>query len=257
MIIPFLVAALTFNAYTDIESAYICRGYVWDSKPFNAQYADIGFDAGAFGHLEGYVWAMNALTSRGHSTSMRNAYNEVDYGLRYTYNIKFNDDFTLANTFIRQWVTNPGVRHGGHSAIDWQFLQTLKNPYITPYWRIRYFRRPFTGTYYCAGLKRSFELTERLSLTLDAFADFGNRSHFRHLFGTNPEHPGRDYHAGAHAVNFVARIDYALTEYFGVYAFAGAFSLVDNDARRTVKAQDLEESKRDLFYGGAGVKVQF
>lgn len=248
---------LHFHAFADVETAYICRGYVWDTRPFSAQYASGEIDMGAFGRLDGYVWTMSAMSSKGHSTSMRNAYNEVDYGIRYAYDIEFTEDWKLTSGAARQWVTNPGVRHGGHSLIDWQAFQALHNPFVTPYWKLRYIQRPYNASYWCLGLKRSFGLTEKLEFTVDFFGDFGDSRHFKRLFGPKPGHEESNYHGGIHALNLVLRLDYALTEYLGIYAFVGQFSLVSQDARDAVGASTAKEAKRDLTYGGIGIKFDF
>ena len=60
---------LSLHAYADIETAYVCRGYVWDSRPFSAQYVDAEIDLADFGRLDGYVWTMSALSSKGLSYS--------------------------------------------------------------------------------------------------------------------------------------------------------------------------------------------
>lgn len=36
---------VSFYASADIESAYICRGYVWDSRPYSAQDAGMAIKA--------------------------------------------------------------------------------------------------------------------------------------------------------------------------------------------------------------------
>ena len=248
---------LSLHAYADIETAYVCRGYVWDSRPFSAQYVDAEINLADFGRLDGYVWTMSALSSKGHSTSMRNAYNEVDYGIKYSYDVKLAEDWTLVNSVCRQWVTNPGVRHNAHSLIDWQASQVLRNPFVTPYWKLRYIRRPYQAAYWCVGAFRSFALTDTLSFTIDFFGDLGNARHFRHLFGPKPDHPGSDYNSGLHALNIVLRLDWQATEHLGFYAFAAQYSLVSHDARDAVHASTAEEAKCDLTYGGVGMKLDF
>ncbi len=252
-----LLRRLHLHAYADIETAYVCRGYVWDSCPYSAQYASGEIDFGAFGSFDAYVWTMSSMTSKGHSTPTRNAYNEIDYGLRYAFDLELCKDWTLTSGAIRQWVTNPGVRHGGHSLIDWQAFQALKNPYLTPYWKLRYIRRPYQAAYWCAGVKRGFALLDDLVFTVDLFGDFGDARHFRHLFGPKPDNPDSNYHGGIHALTLMLRLDYRLAEHFTLYGFVAQYSLVSKDARDAVGASSAEEAKRDLTYGGVGLQFDF
>lgn len=245
------------HAYADIETAYICRGYVWDSRPFSAQYVDGEVNLGDFGRFDGYVWSMSALSSKGHSTSMRNAYNEVDYGIRYAYDVHIAEGWTLVNGVAKQWVTNPGVRHNPHSLIDWQVFQTLRNPYITPYWKLRYIRRPYQAAYWCVGAFHSFELTDTLSLTIDVFGDLGDARHYRHLYGPKPHHEESNYHGGLQSLNFMLRLDWKAMEHLGFYAFVAQLCTVSEDAREAIRATNAEESKCDITYGGVGLKLDF
>lgn len=245
------------HAYADIETAYICRGYVWDSRPFSAQFIDGEINFGSFGRIDGYAWSMSAMSGKGHSTPMRYAYNEVDYGIRYAYDVELAKDWTLVNGVGKQWVTNPGVRHNGHSLIDWQAFQSLRNPYLTPYWKLRYIRRPYQAAYWCVGAFHTFKLTETLSLTADLFGDLGDARHYRHLFGPKPGHEESNYHGGLHALNFMLRLDWQAMEHLSFYAFIAEFCLVSEDARDAVRASNAKEAKCDLTYGGVGVKLDF
>lgn len=248
---------LSLHAYADIESAYVCRGFVWDSRPCAAQFIDGELNLGDYGRFDGYVWTISALSSKGHSTSMRNAFNEVDYGIKYSYDIHIADEWTLVSGVGKLWVTNPGVRHNAHSLIDWQVFQSLRNPYITPYWKLRYIRRPYHAAYWCVGALHEFGITDNLSFTVDFFGDFGDARHYRHLYGPKPNHPESNYHGGLHALNLVLRLDWKVTENFGLYAFVAQLCTVSQDAREALHESTADESKRDITYGGVGLKLDF
>ncbi len=247
----------SLNAYADVETAYICRGLVFDRHPFSAQFVEGVADFGPLGRINGYVWTMSAFTGDGTSADMtRYAYNEADYGVRYFYDLALCEDCTLRTGVGHQWATNPGFRNG-HTLHDWQFLQSLENPIVTPYWRFRRFMAPYEATWWCIGLRRSFALAEKLSLSFDFFGDLGNSRHFRHLYGPKPSNPGSNYHGGLQALNLIVRLDYALTENVGVYGFVGQYCVVSEDVRETLKASDAAEARRDLTYGGVGISFSF
>ena len=248
---------LSFSAYADIESAYVCRGYVWDTRPYSAQYAAGEADLGVFGKVEASVWTQSAMSDDGTSANMgRYAYAEVDYLLRYYYDIDIADGWRLRNGIGRQWVTNPGYV-GGRTLCDWQALQVLNTPWITPYWRLRLMRRPIEETYWVVGAKRSFELCDGLSLTADFFGDLGDSRHYMNLYGPKGTKPGASYHGGLQALNLVLRLDYRLAEHVGVFAFVGQFCLVSDEARSAVKSMKIPEARRDLTFGGVGISLDF
>ena len=248
---------LSFNAYADIETAYICRGFVWDVRPYSAQYASAAVDLAPFGIIEPAIWTYSAMSSSGQSSHLSHyAYAEVDYLLRYYYDIDIAEGWRLRNGVGKQWVTNPGFS-GGRSVIDWQALQVLQTPWVTPYWRLRVIRRPFDETYWVLGVKRSFEIMDDLTFTADFFGDVCDRRQMYNLYGDWARAKGRRMHGGLHALSLVLRLDYRLVEYVSLFAFVGQFCVVDGDARNAVKDASGPEFKRDLTFGGAGVAVDF
>lgn len=248
---------LSFHAFADVETAYISRGYIWDSRPYSAQYADTVVDFDAFGRAEASIWTYTALSTEGHSAPMiRYAYAEIDYLLRYYYDLEIADGWRLQNGVGRQWVTNPGYR-GGHTLTEWQALQVLHNPWITPYWRLRVITKPINEAFWCVGVKRSFALTDDLTLTFDLSGDLGDSRHYRNLYGPRGGKPGAHYRGGLKDFNFVMRLDYALAEHVSIFGFVGQFFLVSSDARDAVKAMNAPEAKTELTFGGVGVAVDF
>lgn len=248
---------LSFNAYADVESAYICRGYVYDKRPYSAQCAAAEADLDPLGIFEASVWTYSATSPGGHSAAMsRYAYAEADYLLRWYYDVDIEKGWRLRNGLGRQWVTNPGFK-GGHTVCDWQALQVLKTPWITPYWRLRVIRRPFEELYWVVGVKRPFEIMDKLTFTADFFGDIGDGRHFANLYGPKRHRPDSSYRGGLQALNLVFRLDYRLMDHVNLFAFIGQFDLVSDDARKAVKASTAKEAARDLTYGGVGVSVDF
>ncbi len=254
-LIPAEHKLFSFNAFADVETAYICRGYIWDTRPYSAQYVAAEADLEKFGILEASVWTQSAMSGDGTSSEMsRYAYAEADYLLRYYYDIDIAEGWRLRNGVGRQWVTNPGYV-GGRTLCDWQALQVLNTPWITPYWRLRVIRQPIDETFWCLGVKRSFEIIDKLTFTIDFFGDLGDRRHYQNLYG--PKARGRDYRGGLKDLTLVGRLDYAVMEHVGIFAFVGQFCLVSDDARDAVKGIHAPEARRDLTFGGVGASVEF
>lgn len=248
---------LALHAFADVETAYLCRGYVMDARPYSAQFAAGELDLAAFGKVEASVWTQSAMSEQGTSARMhRYAYAEADYRIRYYYDLDLAEGWRLRNGIGRQWVTNPGYA-GGRTVTDFQALQALHTPWVTPYWRLRVLRRPIDETYWVVGVERSVELCDGLSFTADFFGDLGDSRHYANLYGPNGGVPGARYHGGLQALNLVLRLDYRLCEHVGLFAFVGQFCLVSDDARAAVKAMKVPEAKRDLTYGGVGVAMDF
>ena len=250
---------LSFSGFADVETAYLCRGFVWDTHPFSSQYADGTIDFGTFGRFSGYAWSMLSWSPASHVCDIHYRFSEIDYGLRYAFDLALAEDWKLTSGAAKQWVTFPGLGHSdSHSVIDWEAFQSLHNPYLTPYWKMRYIYKPFTEFYWIAGVRRTFPFfVERLDLTLDLFGDLGDARHCRNLFGPKPGNPYSNYHGGIQSINAVVRLDYHITDYLGVFAFAGYYGLVSDDARHAVKAMHHVDATCDLAYGGVGLSVAF
>ena len=249
----------SLSAYADVETALLCRGLVWDTHPFSVQYVDGAIDLNRFGRFSAYTWNMLAWSPVSHSGTWRYRYSEIDYGVRYAYDLELAEDWTLNSGVAKQWVTFPGRDHRvSNSVIDWEAFQSLRNPYVVPYWRMRYIYKPFTELYWIVGLRRTFPLfVEGLDLTMDLFGDFGDARHCMNIFGPKPGDPHSSYRGGMQSINAVVRLDYRITEHFGLFAFAGYYGIILDDGRDAVDAMHNTDTRRDLAYGGGGVSFDF
>ena len=246
---------VSVSAFAEIQTAYLARGMVVDSHPFSAQFANGELLLGDFGHAGGHAWSVTSLSRTGQGAPKRCAYNEVDYNIHYVYDLEIAEDWSLENRVARQWVTLPGYRGDAHTFCEWHAAQALKNPFVTPYWLLRHATRPGHWSYWDVGLKRSFDLMDDLSFTADFFGELGDAHHFAAQYGPRPG--GKSYHCGIQALNLVLRLDYRITDYFGIYAFVWQFDLVSDAARDAVKASHAPESKRDITVFGVGMALNF
>lgn len=248
---------ISVNAYADVESAYWARGKIVDRRPYSAQFADMTLKLGKFGNVGGYAWSVSSLSGGGQSAGRRNAYNEVDWCVYYAYDLKLAEEWSLSSRIARQWVTLPGYFPDAGTVLEWHVGQALSNPFVTPYYLLRRATDPVQWCYWQIGAKRTFALTDDLSLTVDFFGDCGDARHFRDQYGPKPEDPQSRYHGGLMALNLVLRLDYAITDNVGIFAFVHQFDITDADSRDTVKESHAAESKRDLTMCGVGMAVKF
>ena len=197
------------SAYADIETAYWARGAIVDKRPYSAQFADLSFDLDPFGRIGGYAWSVSSLSKSGQSATRRNAYNEVDYGVYYGYGLELAEDWTLDTTVANKWVTLPGYRPHANTISEWNVSQSLKNPYVTPYYLLR---RAYNGQHWCyweVGLTRSWKFLEDFTFTATVFGELGDSRHFAAQYGANPHGSGR-YSDGLMALNLMLRLDYSV-----------------------------------------------
>ena len=247
---------ITVSAFADIESAYWARGAIVDKRPFSAQYADLSVDLDPFGRVGGYAWSVSSLSKNGQSATRRNAYNEVDYGVYYGYGLELAEGWTLDTTIAKKWVTLPGYRPHANTISEWNVSQSLKNPYVTPYYLLR---RAYNGQKWCywdVGLTRSWKFLGDFTFTATAFGEFGDSRHFAAQYGANPHGNGR-YSDGLMALNIMLRLDYAVTDVLGVFAFVHQFDVVTSDARDALDNDKSPQSRKDLTIFGVGMAANF
>jgi hypothetical protein len=250
-----LTDRVSVSAFADVQSAYYARGAIVDERPFSAQFVDVSFSLADNARIGGYAWSVSSMSQSGQSAKRRYAYNEVDYNLYGGYDFELAEGWNLVNRAALQWVTLRGYRPRADTIFEWQMSQALENPYVTPYYLLR---RAYDQTQWCywqVGLRRTFELTDTVFLTLDFFGDLGDDRHFSSQYGRRPG--GGSYGHGLMALNFTARIDWMLTDDLGLYAFVHQFDIVSSAGRDAMEESRAPESRTDLTIGGVGVKVNF
>ena len=247
---------LSFSAFADVESAYWARGAIVDKNPFSAQFVGTKIDLDPVGSLGGYAWSVSSMSREGQSATRQNFYNEVDYCAYYGYEWKFTDELSLDSNVGPKWVTLPGYRPHANTISEWNVWQSLKNPYVTPYYLLR---RAYHGQKWCywdVGLTRSCKFLDDFTFTATAFCEFGDSRHFAAQYGPSPHGDG-SYSDGLMALNLMLRLDYALTEWMGIFAFVHQFDVVSDDARDALDQDTSPQSRKDMTIFGVGMSVNF
>lgn len=251
------IRRLHVNAYADVETAYWARGAIVNDEPYSAQFIDLSYDLDPFGRIGGYAWSVSAFSKGGQSTSRRNAYNEVDYGAYYGYGLRIADGWTLDSTVAPKWVTLPGYRPDASTICEWNFSQALKNPYVTPYYLMRRAYSPSDWLYWDVGLTRSWTFLADFTFTATIFGELGDSRHFLAQYGENPNSADGHYSHGLMALNLMLRLDYAVTDWLGLFVFVHQFDVVSDDARDALDRSSAPEAHKDLTIGGVGITIRF
>lgn len=250
-----VVSRVSVSAFADIQSAYYARGAIVDRRPFSAQFANATVSLCDDLRVGGHAWSVSSTSQSGQSAPRRYAYNEVDYNLYGEYDFTVAEGWTLRNRLALQWVTLRGYDPRADTIFEWQASQSLENPYVTPYYLLRRAYDQAQWCYWQVGLRRTFELTDDLSVTLDFFGDLGDERHFLSQYG--PRANGAGYGDGLMALNFRVRFDWMLTENLGLYAFVHQFDIVSTAGRSAMRDSGRTETVSDLTMGGVGVQVAF
>lgn len=255
------VERLHLDAYADFETAYKQRGFVIDKHPIFVQSVEPLVDLGMFGFVGFDVWAVSATSRTGQSYNRRNAYNEVYYDVLYGYEYSFVEDWKLSTWVWLGWDTLPGYREDSQGFSEWCIEQSLENPYVSPYWHLERCVKGGDGSYWEVGLRRRFNLTDQLKLTVSFFSELCNGRHISSTYGANPFSGDGTYSSGFMALDLDIRLAYYLTEWMNIYAFVHQFDAVSSDLRDINEAArryyGYVEALSDITYGGVGIQIEF
>lgn len=244
----------------DVRSAYVTRGKVIEDRPIASVRFRGQLNLGDWGSPGIQSWDVCSLGNRRDDVHRR-AFNETDIGFYWHYNYSFSDDWMLSSEVVKYWVILPGYyepyrsRKTCATINEWRALQSLKNPYITPFYLLRRGVHPNDWMYIRAGVMRSFPLGGGFTLTPQWYAENGNERHFERRYG--PRQGGGKYHSGMMSSNFLLELSWKATENLSFYATVHQFNIVSEDARRSVKAHSSPCMRRDLTVGIVGCRIKF
>jgi len=261
-----------------IYSGYQLYGSLLNNEPTAQGYlegnANLLISDLNLGYLGVGIWSNTDLTRRRSSQmsvdsnfnvidGIGDVFNEWDFNVHWGRTFWFDDDQTwgLAYRMSVVWYYYPGKYYQNiHPACDttWDYDHyfELINPYVTPYCNVvREYR--FESNLFQAGLKKTFQVTDQLSLT--PFVELVARDNrynwcFPTRFGALGTCPG--------LATFKAELDstYMITPNFGLFAKVAFCSIVDKGMRTNCDdelASDEYGENKDFAWGGVGVCFNF
>jgi len=244
----------------DVRTAYISRGKVIEDRPVASILARGQVGLGKLGSLGIQSWDLSSLGNRRTDVHHR-AFNETDLGVFWHYDYSFNEDWRLSSEAVKYWVMLPGytapyrAKKTDAMINEWRALQSLENPYLTPFYLLRRGFHPNDWLYVRAGVRRAFPLGAGFTLTPQWYAENGNEWHFERRYGRRQG--GGKYHSGMQASNFVLELSWKATNNLSFFVGVHQFDIVSEDARRSVKAHSSPCMRRDLTVGTAGCRIKF
>ena len=240
----------------DVESGYLTSsGMIYDTRPVATQYIYARLDSLSFGYLDGYVWTISSLHDEQH-VSHRALFNEFETVLRYGYNLRFPREFTLDTKIGGYW--NPPVGYRSARMDYWgvNVEQSLKNPYVVPFWSGLWLFGPKMRGRIRAGLRKPFQLHEDFTVTPSVEAVWVDRRRFQAKYGENPEDD--DMFGGAFtAITTSIRAEWRFMPDWTVFLSLHQFDMVNAQARDAVDSSHGYWQKSDWLIVRAGVSYEF
>ena len=253
------ISPFFFDGSAEVRTTYVSLGKIVEDRPMQVSGARFGIDAGAFGRFGIRNWDVSSLTGR-RSGAHRHACYHTEFGPAWQYDYEIADGWWFKSDITRSWTIYRGYRSGYESSNRtywwWQAEQSLENPYLVPFYRLR---RTFHGNdylYFKVGLRHRFPIWERLSFTPSVFTEGGSARSLRRTFGPNIDGTGWGG-GGFGSVSFRFELAWAFLDGFSAFAYVEQYDVVGGDKRRTNAASSSPCAHNDWTHGGVGLRLRF
>lgn len=242
---------MSVAASGEVRSSYLTRGAVVNKDPAAILWtkARVNLPYGAYAGI--WTWSVSAFSDSGQTAKRRYAFHENDFVPEWGFVWTPVDRWNLDSAFSYRYVDLQGYDVQNDPRHELCFGQMLTNPYLTPYYLLRYAVDPMNWGYCNVGIRREFALTEALSFTAQFFGDFGDGHHFANRYWMKRNG------CALQALNFKVLLDYAINENLGVYIGFHELVIVDGRTRRALRQSSRVESLVDRAVFSVGLRANF
>ena len=243
-----------FEATPEVRSTYQSLGKIVEDRPMQITLIRAGVDAGEFGRFSVRNWDVSSLTDRRRDVH-RHALYHIECGLTWQYDVDIADGWRIKNDLTRSWTIYRGFSaDSGNRTYHWyQLDQSVENPYLVPFWRVRKCFRGNDYLYFRAGVRRKFVFADDFYVLPSVFADGGSSRNQKRVFG--PKRGGGDWREGASAVSLRLEFGWRISECLTAFAFVEQYEVVGDDERRTNRASSYRCAHNDWTHCGVGLKM--
>lgn len=246
-----------FLEYTpEVRSTYVSLGKLFEDRPMQVNYIRIGADAGGFGRFGIRNWDVSSLTDR-RADVHRHMFYHTEFGPTWQYDLDIADSWVLKSDLTHSWTIYRGFRNtANNKSYRWvQAEQSLENPYVTPFWRIR---KCYSGNdyfYFKFGLRRRFALTERLYVTPSVFFEGGSSRTKERVLGSKPD--GETWKSGVASVSVRLEAGWRFSEWASAYMYVEQYDVIGGEARSVNGSNPYLCAHNDWTFGGFGMRFRF
>ena len=200
------------------------------------------------------MWLCSALNGQTDDVHRR-AFYIYEGTLTYGYGFDLADGVRLVTDggLLWNWLGGYKTDHG--TPLTWIAIQSLENPYVTPYWNLKYAFRPTEKTCLRFGARHAFHPFGSLDLTPFIEAAWGDGHRFESNFGEEPEHPVA---GGAFMFSsFGLLAEWRFLDDWYVWGRFRQYILINSQAWHLMDESDSPTAETDLPIFGLGVGCRF
>ena len=244
------------NVETTLSSGYLATsGLICDTRPVLSHCANLCFDCGDWGFVDGYAWTISSLHNFQHDDH-RALFNEFEGCIRYGYDIKLAEGVMLDTKAGPLWNPPIGYYHSHQNYWGPYIAQFLQNPYVVPYWNGLWMVAPKQRGRVRMGLRKTISVFQDFTVTPSIETVWMDRRRFTARYGSEPEE--NRFLGGAFATMTCAiQASYRISPEWTVYAAYQQFDIFNPQARRAVKRSDDYWAKCDWPIFRIGARYSF
>ena len=245
----------SFYVGAEVASAYLgSSGSIYDTRPVFSQEAGWMFDFGEYGWIDGYFWIVSALHDKQHE-SHRMLFNEIETAIFYGQSWQLAEKTRFVAKVGPLW--GPAIGYDNAHKNSWgpYVSLSLNNPVVVPYMSGLWIVSPKRRGRIRFGLRKTFAISDKVSLTPMAETVWMDRRRFDSRYGSEPE---KAVFGGSFATMTTgAKVTWQVTDSCQVYFRLLMFDIINSQARRAVRNQNSYYAKCDWPVLRLGVEYAF
>lgn len=250
------LSSLFLEVTPEIRSSYQSLGRILEDRPMQVTGVRAGYATESFGRFGIRNWDVSSLTDR-RADAHRHALYHTEFGPTWQYDAKFAEGWTLRNDVTYSWTIYRGFRHGkGDRTYRWaQIEQSLANPYITPYSRVRCCFHGNDYLYFRFGLRRRFPFFDGFYCTPAIYMEGGSGRNQTRNFGRRSD--GGKLNDGISSMSGRLELGWRMDDNFTVFGYVEQYGVVGGDARHANAKNPYKCAHNDWTHGGIGIRMKF
>jgi hypothetical protein len=240
----------------EVRSTYQSLGKIVEDRPMQVTNMRFGYDSGRFGRFGIRNWDVSSLSDRRHDAH-RHAVYHTEFGPTWDFDFDIADDWRLKTGVTRSWTMYRGFTNSKSDRTYhwWQVDQSLENPYLVPFYRMRKCFRGNDYFYFKVGLRRKFEIFDDVYFTPSVFAEGGSSRNFERVIGKRPD--GRHWDDGVSSLSLRLEFSWRYSDMMTLFAYVEQYEVIGSDERRINGESTYRCAHNDWTHGGIGMRLSF
>ena len=256
LLLASLLSPFFFELAPEVRSTYQSLGKIVEDRPMQVTSVRFGYDTGGWGRFGIRNWDVSSLTDRREDAHRRALYH-TEFGPTWQFGFEVAEDWKVTGDLTRSWTIYSGFENDSSNKTYhwWQLDQSLENPYLVPFYRVRKCFRGNDYFYFKTGVRRRFGLSERLHLTPSVQVEGGSSRNQTRVLGQNPD--GGDWSCGVSSVSARLECGWRFCENFSAFVYVEQYEVIGSDEREAVDKSSYRPAHKDWTHGGVGIRLRF